>query len=406
VAQPSEILPPEILARTTQLLAELCAISSASGDAQGLPAMAARVAAELSTRGLQPEVVSENDGEGGTLPLLVARGTRVGDHPLVLVGHLDTVLDAVPPHLDGDRLWATGALDMKGGLAMLIGALDLMAQRGQKPPDDLMLVAVPDEEVSGFISERAVRRWSEGARALLVIEPGEARGAAETLVAGRRGLTEWRLEVTGRASHSGLAYWQGRSALAAAADWTSQAQAMSEAGAGATVNVARMVAGDADFVNGLATHHALLGTSRRRNIVSDRALAEGEARYLTPPEGTRIMERLARLTARIAAEREVSVVFSPGISVPPVDPKGPGAPIADLVTRLAAERGWCLEVEEDRGGISFPNYIADPSKVPIVDGLGPVGDGMHTREEYLDLRSLERRIVLLADLLHELAQQD
>jgi acetylornithine deacetylase/succinyl-diaminopimelate desuccinylase-like protein len=37
-----------------------------------------------------------------------------------------------------------------------------------------------------------------------------------------------------------------------------------------------------------------------------------------------------------------------------------------------------------------------------VDGLGPVGNGMHTREEYLDLASFERRIVLLADLLASL----
>ena len=403
VSQPPEVLPREILARTTRLLAELCAISSASGDSGGLQTMAARVAAELSARGLSAEILPEDDGDGGSLPLLVARGPRVGAHPLVLVGHLDTVLDAEPPRLEGDRLWATGALDMKGGLAMLIGALDLLAQRGQRFPDDLMLVAVPDEEVSGHISEKAVRRWSEGARVLLVIEPGEARGDGETLVAGRRGLTEWRLEVTGRASHSGLAYWHGRSALAAAADWTAQAQAMSEGGSGATVNVARMVAGDSDFVNGLATHHVLLGTSRRRNVVSERALAEGEARYLTPPDGVRIMERLTHLTERTAEEHEVSMVFSLGTSVPPVDPEGPGAPIAALVTRLAAERGWHLEVEEDRGGISFPNYIADPSKVPIADGLGPVGDGMHTREEYLDLRSLERRIVLLADLLAALA---
>ena len=56
-------------------------------------------------------------------------------------------------------------------------------------------------------------------------------------------------------------------------------------------------------------------------------------------------------------------------------------------------------IEEDRGGISFPNYLADTSTVPVVDGLGPVGDGMHTREEWLDLASLERRTVLLADLL-------
>jgi len=403
VAQKPEMLPPEIFAKTTQLLVELCTISSSSGDSQGLSAMAARVAAELALRGLAPEIIPEDDGDGGSMPLLVARGPRIGDHPLVLVGHMDTVLDAVAPRLEGHRLWATGALDMKGGLAMLIGALDLMAARGKRPPDDLMLVLVPDEEVSGYISERAVRRWSEGARVLLVIEPGEGRADAETLVAGRRGLTEWKLDVTGRASHSGLAYWYGRSALAAAADWVAQAQAMSENGPGATVNVARMVAGDSDFVNGLATHHALLGTSRRRNVVSDRALAEGEARYLTPSDGVRIMERLARLTERTAGEREVSMLFLPGTGVPPVDPKGPGSPIAAQVTRLAAERGWRLEVEEDRGGISFPNYIADPSKIPIVDGLGPVGDGMHTREEYLDLRSLERRIVLMADLLAALA---
>ncbi len=396
--------PPDVVAKSTQLLAELCAISSASGDNRGLAAIAARVADELSARGLTPEVIQESDGEGGSLPLLVARGRGVSGHPLVLVGHLDTVLDAAPPRQQGGRLYGTGALDMKGGLAMLAGALDLLAERGQQPPADLMLVAVPDEEVSGYISERAVRRWSEGARALLVIEPGEGRGDAETLVAGRRGLTEWRLEVIGRASHSGLAYWQGRSALAAAADWTTRAHALSEGGRGPTVNVARMVAGDADFVNGLATHHALLGTSRRRNVVSDRAVAEGEARYLTPSDGARIVDRLARLAETIAAEREVTVTFVPGTGVPPVDPNGPGAPIAELVTRLAAARGWRLEIEDDRGGISFPNYIADPAKVPVVDGLGPVGDGMHTRQEYLDLRSLERRIVLLADLLHELAQ--
>jgi glutamate carboxypeptidase len=312
---------------------------------------------------------------------------------------MDTVLDAAPPRIEGGRLIATGALDMKGGLAMFVGALDLLAHRGQQAPADLMLVAVPDEEVGGAIAERAVRRWAADARALLVIEPGEARNGGETLVAGRRGLAEWRLDVTGRASHSGLAYWQGRSALAAAADWSAQAQRMSEPGPGPTVNVARLVAGDTDFVNGLAAHFALLGTSRRRNVISERALAEGEVRFLSRADGERIVDRLERLTETLAEHYDVKMMFARGISVPPVDPHGPGAPIVERVVGLAAARGWQLEVEEDRGGISFPNYVPDPSKVPIVDGLGPVGDGMHTREEYLDLASFERRIVLLADLL-------
>jgi acetylornithine deacetylase/succinyl-diaminopimelate desuccinylase-like protein len=39
--------------------------------------------------------------------------------------------------------------------------------------------------------------------------------------------------------------------------------------------------------------------------------------------------------------------------------------------------------------------------MPVLDGLGPVGEGMHTREEYVSLPSLARRIVLLADLLED-----
>lgn len=397
--EPSEVLPSAILELATHLLVEMCGISSSSGDIPGLRRLAGRVASELTSRGLAAQVVEETDEDGTPQPVLLARGPAATDHPLVLVGHLDTVLDAAPPRLEAGTLWATGALDMKGGIAAFVGALDLLAARGERPPNDILLVAVPDEEVSGTISERAVRRWGETARALLVLEPGEARGAAETLVAGRRGLFEWRLEATGRASHSGLAYWQGRSALAGAADWAARAQRLSEPGRGVTVNVARMVAGDTDFVDTLPHHHALLGSSRRRNVVAERAVAEGEARFLSPSDGERVLASLERLTAQVAGEWELSMSLTRGTNVPPVDPRGPGAPLARRASELAAARGWALEIEEDRGGISFPNYVADPSRVPIVDGLGPVGDGMHTRDEHLDLSSFGRRIVLLADLL-------
>lgn len=399
VSVPSEVLPSVILERAIHLLVEMCGISSSSGDIPGLRRLADRVASELTHRGLAAQVVEEPDEDGTPQPVLLARGPAATEHPLVLVGHLDTVLDAAPPRLEAETLWATGALDMKGGIATLVGALDLLAARGGKAPDDILVVAVPDEEVSGTISERAVRRWGETARALLVLEPGESRGEAETLVAGRRGLFEWRLEATGRASHSGLAYWQGRSALAGAADWAARAQRLSEPGRGITVNVARMVAGDTDFVDTLPHHHALLGSSRRRNVVAERAVAEGEARFLSPSDGERVLAALERLTAEVAAGWELSMSLTRGTNVPPVDPRGPGAPLARRASELAAARGWTLEIEEDRGGISFPNYVADPSRVPIVDGIGPVGDGMHTRDEHLDLRSFGRRIVLLADLL-------
>ena len=99
------------------------------------------------------------------------------------------------------------------------------------------------------------------------------------------------------------------------------------------------------------------------------------------------------------SEYGVETTFTPGATIAPVDPHGPGAPLVKRAVELAAARGFHLEVEEDRGGVSFPNFLAEPGKVPVLDGLGPTGDGMHVRGEYLNLDSFEQRIVLLADIL-------
>ncbi len=389
-------LPAPIFERTLQLLRELTAISSPSGDLVGLRRMTERLSAELSARGLTPEV-REEAGE----PVLVARGPDTSRGHLLLIGHMDTVLPAAEPRIEGDRLLATGAIDMKGGLAAFLGALDLLAERGVKPPDDLLLVVVPDEEVGGPISHGSMKRWGEGARALWVLEPGEPAGDAETMVAGRRGMFDWRLTVKGQAAHSGLHYWEGRSALAAAARWCVEAESLSQRGGGPTVNVGRLVAGDASFVENLAAAHSLVGTDRQLNIVPDRAVVEGETRFLRPREDPEMEDRLRSLARMIARDTGTEMVLAREPAIPPVDPDSPHAAVSRRAVALAAARGWTLEIERERGGISFPNFLPDPGRLPVLDGLGPVGGGMHTREEYVELRSLRRRVLLLADLLAE-----
>jgi len=313
-------LPEEVRERTGRLLEELCAISSPSGDVAGLRRVAQRLQEVLATHDLAVEIRSEAS-DNGDLPLLLARGPRRAARNLLLIGHMDTVLPARPPQRDGDHLVATGALDMKGGLAAFVGALDLLQARGASYPADLLLAVVPDEEVSGAISERTMRELGRTARAVLVLEPGEARGEAETLVAGRRGMREWRLEVRGRASHSGLAYWDGRSALAAAARFSLDAAGLSRPGSGPTVNVARLVAGSADFVGQLRDRAELVGTTRQLNVVPDRAVVEGELRFLKLAEGDEVLARLRSIGDRVAADFDVTTSFTSGEAVSPVDPQ-------------------------------------------------------------------------------------
>src|SRR5436190_16428044 len=88
-------------------------------------------------------------------PNLIARLEGAGDaSPLLLYGHVD-VVPARPegwthPPFSGDAvdgvIWGRGALDMKGGVAMLIAALMRAAGRASPPAADLILVLTSDEE--------------------------------------------------------------------------------------------------------------------------------------------------------------------------------------------------------------------------------------------------------------------
>jgi glutamate carboxypeptidase len=400
----AEALPEPIFEEACDLLEALTAISSPSGDREGLARAAGLLAGALQARGFEAALIEEPVAEGGpALPVLHARGPEDSERGhLLLLGHIDTVLPAAPPYRQDGRLVATGAIDMKGGLVTLVGALDLLHERGVAPPPGLRLVVVPDEEVSGPLSHQAVHTWGAGARAVWVLEPGELRDGGETLVAGRRGLFLWRLEAEGRSAHSGLHYWEGRSALVAAARWVAGAAALSQPGPGPTVNAGRLFAGGSSLIASLiagTVPPALIGSQRLLNVVPDRALAEGEARFLRPADEQEIEALLRRLAGQLAAETGTDLRFEVGHRIPPVDPHGPQSGWCRRAVALAAARGWTLEVEEERGGISFPNFLPDPGRIPVLDGLGPVGGGMHTREEFVDLTSLRRRIVLLADLL-------
>ena len=396
-------VPGSIVSSSRQLLGELCEVSSASGDVEGLLTMAHRLGREFTGLGLLTEIHAGAGQNGKGQPVLVAREPEGGDPCVLVIGHLDTVLPATATRCEGNRFYGTGALDMKGGFAALVGALGLLREADETPPANLVVVAVPDEEIGGPISSQTVRFWGDRASSVLILEPGAATERGETLVMGRRGLTVWRLDARGTAAHSGVAYWDGRSAVAAAGEWAAMVQQLSEKGDGPVVNVGRVVGGDSEFVSDVGEEHRFIGTSERLNIVADRCLVEGEVRYLDCSERDRILTKMRRLAEQVAVRWEVSLELVEVEHIPPMKACGEGRTLAHHLVKKAEAAGWRLELEINRGGVSLPNFLNDPSAIPVVDGLGPVGDGMHTRGEFVDLESLERRIHLIAEALRYLS---
>lgn len=389
------------LERAVALLERLCAESSASGDRIGIERTAHSLSNELAARGFATEIEARAaEGSDSLAPLLVARSPATGRKPLLVLGHFDTVLDAAPPRREPGRLCATGAIDMKGGIATLLAALDRLAATGVALPPDLLVVLVPDEEVAGAISKRATAEYGARARACFVLEPGELRAdGGETVVVARRGLAGFRLDLFGRSAHSGLAFHQGRSAVAAAGAWIAAAANLSRPGSGPTVNLSRALGGDRAFVEAPASDPDLFGSGRMLNVVPDRAIVEGEYRFLDPGDGIALRARLEALTSELETATGVRFELTFGDAIAPVAATSERLEFARRATAAAEQRGWRLEAELDRGGISFPNFLPSGLALPVLDGLGPAGGGMHTRGEFVDLRSFARRIVLLADLL-------
>jgi acetylornithine deacetylase/succinyl-diaminopimelate desuccinylase-like protein len=148
------------------------------------------VASLLRERGVEPLLVARDPER----PNLVARLRGRGDvPPLLLYGHVDVVPASAeewshPPFagelVDGE-VWGRGALDMKGGVAMLVAAFLRVAAEPVEPAGDLVLALACDEETgselgAGYLVEEHSELFS-GVRYAL----GEIGGFTEW-VGGRR----------------------------------------------------------------------------------------------------------------------------------------------------------------------------------------------------------------------------
>jgi len=109
------------------------------------------VASTLAEAGIESQFLAREADR----PNLIARVRGAGEaSPLLLYGHVDVV----PARAEGwtyqpfsgdvidGVIWGRGALDMKGGVAMLIAALLTVAGRASPPATDLILVLTSDEE--------------------------------------------------------------------------------------------------------------------------------------------------------------------------------------------------------------------------------------------------------------------
>jgi glutamate carboxypeptidase len=362
---------------------ELVEIESPSDDKVAVDRVAEAIAEKFSQLG--GEVRFHRQKAFGS-HLQVNFGGRSAK-PVLLLGHYDTVyplgtLVSMPCRVDHNKLTGPGVLDMKSGIALIWHALaalqDWQKQDGNTEllrPVNVLLVS--DEEIGSNSSRAVTEALARRAAAVLVLEPSYGKqGAAKTA---RKGVGEYLVEVTGKASHAGLDFEKGANAICELARQIDKISGFTEMKKGLTVNV------------------GIISGGSRTNVVPAHASAQVDVRIARLKDAAGIDKKMRSLRPY---DRHCKVKVSGGINRPPMERSAGVAGLYTKAKAIARDLGWQLG-EAAVGGGSDGNFTAGLG-IPTLDGLGGVGDGAHAAHEHILISELPRRAALLAGMIESI----
>jgi glutamate carboxypeptidase len=166
---------------------------------------------------------------------------------IALTGHYDTVFPAAHPfqkpwRADAATLRGPGVADMKGGIAVMLAALDTFETLPGEKRVGYEVLLSPDEEIGSPASAALLAELGARAHLGMTYEPALPDGG---LVDARKGSANYSLALRGRAAHVGRAFGDGRSAIIAAAEAAMAVHALNGQREGVTFNVGAVDGGSA-----------------------------------------------------------------------------------------------------------------------------------------------------------------
>lgn len=372
------------LPRKTELRDRLigwCDVNSGSDHLAGLDRMRAILRDALRTL---PGRLEEIDLGAGKPKALRVRCRDEAPIQVLLNAHYDTVYAAAHPFqkceiTDADTLRGPGVADDKGGILVLLTALQAFEKlRGAKDLGWEILLG-PDEEIGSAASEPLYRDAAARHHFALVFEPCRENG---DLVRARKGTGIFTLTCHGRAAHAGRDPEKGRNAILALSEYLLAVARLPDELPDVMLNVGNVRGGGAV------------------NIVPDFATAEINVRVSRMADAERVVARLRELAAPLDAREGFRLEIAGRFNRPPME----NTPAGDALFAAYQNCGRMLELSFDRqdvGGGSDGNLL-QAAGLPVLDGVGVHGGGLHSDREWVRVSSLVERSQLAALFLARL----
>ncbi len=354
------------------LLKQLVEIESPSHDKAAVDRVGIFVADEALKYGADVEVISNRT----TGDHVVARWGS-GENGILLLCHMDTVfplgtLKSMPYREADGKIYGPGTLDMKAGIVICLAALEELQKSGRlnRP---VTLLCTSDEEIGSSTSRKYIEEYAKESALVLVMEAALLDGSLKTW---RKGVGGFRVHVKGVAAHAGGDHEKGRNAIEEMAHQVLAIQKMTDYKRQTTLNVGVMNGGTVS------------------NVIPEEAFAEVDIRVMQPGEWERIEAEMKNLKPVLDG---TTLKITGGLNRPPMPFDETMKATFEKAKSIAAGIGMELKAG-GTGGASDGNFVA-PFGIPVLDGMGAIGEGYHSEREYIFADSLEQRRDLLIALL-------
>lgn len=365
-----------------QLLERMVNQDSGSKYKKGVDAIGHMIRQKYEKLGFIVDVV--NEAELGNH--LIIRHKETVRPRIVIVGHMDTVFPEGtakerPFTIKGSRAYGPGVIDMKASQVALLTALSVLVELGDKDSfTNVHIVLNSDEEIGSHRSKIVIENVSLGKDYALIMEPARDNGA---LVSSRRGGGTYMLRVYGRAAHSGIAPQDGISAIEEISYKIIELQKLNRYEEGININVGIIRGGEA------------------ANVISPYAEAAIDVRITYPEQGAEI-DRAIRKVCAVPHIKGTNIELVGGINRYPVIKNEKTLDLLGHIQAVGEEIG--LDIEDVATGGGSDASFTSSVHVATIDGLGPVGGGAHSVDEYLEIPTFVERTYLLAKVIQRLSE--
>ena len=373
-------------------LKDMVAIETGSADLDGLAKMATWLDQRLTAMGFKTERRKASAGPGADIVIGTMAGT--GKKKVMLQGHMDTVyergiLQTQAYRLDGNRLYGPGIADDKGGLAVILHALKILADAGWKDYATLTVLVNPDEEIGSIGSGEVISALADQHDTVLSFEPTAAKAVVkgEALLLGAAGTAAVTMEVKGRASHAGAAPDLGRNAIIEISHQMIQTRDVAKDIPGAQLNWTNVI------------------SNKATNQIPELATARADVRITVPGAEQKL---IAALQAKVAGSKlvpDTETTVKMVIGRPAFLAGAPGKALAERAQAIYKEIDRDLALAPMTGGGTDAGYAVRSGKATVLESFGLAGFGYHARDEYIEIDSIVPRLYLVTRLLTEIGKQ-